>query len=135
MLRPLTLALLLLAAPAAAEDATAAVSLTRLDCGRATEPWPLNAFDDTGAAATEKEALVRSCYLIRHGNRTLLWDTGIDPATSGDPDGGFILDRPLVSQLEQIGLKPADVEFVGVSHYQHEPADVAFLPAFPEAAR
>jgi len=120
MLRPLTLALLLMAAPAAAQDAPAAVSLTRLDCGRATEAWPLNAFDDTGAAANEKKALVGSCYLIRHGSRTLLWDTGIDPATSGDPDGGFILDRTLVSQLEQIGLKPADIEFVGISHYHYD---------------
>lgn len=103
----------------AAEPATE-MSLTRLDCGRAIEPWPLDAFDDTGGSADLKKALVGSCYLIRHGERMMIWDTGIDPATSGDPDGGFLLDRTLVDQLVQLGVTPADIEFVGISHYHYD---------------
>lgn len=121
MLRYLIVASLLVAAPGVAQDTPGpAVSLTRLDCGRAPEPWPLNSFDDTGAAAEETKALVGSCYLIRHGDRALVWDTGIDPSTSGDPDGGFILDSTLVSQLAKLGLSPADIDFVGISHYHYD---------------
>lgn len=96
------------------------VTLTRLDCGRATEPWPLNAFDDTGGATSLKKALVGSCYLIRHGDRLMIWDTGIDPATSGDPDGGFVLDRTLIDQLAELGIAPAQIEYVGISHYHYD---------------
>lgn len=119
MLRSIAFALFLLNAPAIAQDKPE-ISLTRLDCGRATTAWPLNAFDDTGAAATERKALVGSCYLIRHGTRAMIWDTGIDPATSGDPDGGFTLDATLASQLRILGLEPADVEYVGISHYHYD---------------
>ncbi|RIV75434.1 N-acyl homoserine lactonase family protein [Pelagerythrobacter aerophilus] len=107
------------------------VSLTRLDCGRATEPWPLDSFDDTGGADGMKKAIVGSCYLIRHGERLMIWDTGIDPATSGDPDGGFFLDRTLVDQLAQLGIAPADIEFVGVSHYHYDHTGQA--KDFPQA--
>lgn len=106
--------------PAHASDRAPEVSLTRLDCGRAIEPWSMNAFDDTGGSASLKVALVSSCYLVRHGDRLLLWDTGIDPATSGDPDGGFVLDRTLVDQLAELGVAPDDIEFVGISHYHYD---------------
>lgn len=125
---PLVLALLPLAA--SAQKPGPQFSLTRLDCGRATEPWPLNAFDDTGGAAELHKALVGSCYLIRHGDRLLLWDTGIDPATSGDPDGGFVLDRTLVEQLADLGISPTEIEFVGISHYHYDHAGQAkFFPS------
>lgn len=119
-MRTLAMALALTATPAAAAEPAAEVSLTRLDCGRATQTWPLNAFDDTGGAATLKKALVGSCYLVRHGDRLMIWDTGIDPATSGDPNGGFVLEATLVEQLAELGIAPADIEFVGVSHYHYD---------------
>lgn len=120
MKRILAMALACAATSAMAQEAPPEVSLTRLDCGRATQPWPLGAFDDTGGAAELKKALVGSCYLIRHGERLMIWDTGIDPATSGDPEGGFVLDTTLVEQLAQLDIAPADIEFVGVSHYHYD---------------
>lgn len=116
------LALSLICAPiaATAQEPPPEVSLTRLDCGGATQAWPLDAFDDTGGAATLKKALVGSCYLVRHGDRLMIWDTGIDPATSGNPKGGFVLETTLVEQLAELGIAPADIEFVGVSHYHYD---------------
>lgn len=131
MKRTLAIALALAAAPTVAAEQAPDLSLTRLDCGRAIEPWPLDAFDDTGGAADLKKAIVGSCYLIRHGERLMIWDTGIDPATSGDPDGGFLLDQTLVEQLAQLGVAPADIEFVGVSHYHYDHTGQA--KAFPQA--
>lgn len=131
MLRTLTVALALAAVPAAAAEPTADVSLTRLDCGRATQAWPLDAFDDTGGAATLKKALVGSCYLIRHGDRLMIWDTGIDPATSGDPNAGFVLDRTLAEQLAELEIAPAQIEFVGISHYHYDHTGQA--KDFPQA--
>lgn len=61
----------------------------------------------------------------------MLWDTGIDPAKSGDPDAGFTLDRTLVDQLAELGLTPGQVEFVGVSHYHYDHVGQARF--FPQA--
>src|ERR1700749_3640406 len=66
-------ALAILAAPAhAATD----MSLTRLDCGTSQAPVPVNQrFSDTYAYGDLKVAFVFSCYLIKHDNDYLLWDT------------------------------------------------------------
>lgn len=117
--------------PIAATAAEPEITLTRLDCGRAIEPWPLNSFDDTGGARELSRALVGSCYLIRHGDRAMIWDTGIDPALSGDPDAGFVLDRTLVDQLAELDLAPAQIEFVGISHYHYDHVGQARF--FPQA--
>ena len=63
-----------LAAPAqAAPD----VSLTRFDCGTPQAPTAVNQrFSDTYAYGDLKLQFVFSCYLIKHGDEYLLWDTG-----------------------------------------------------------
>ncbi|RPF72109.1 N-acyl homoserine lactonase family protein [Aurantiacibacter spongiae] len=109
-----------LSQPAIAQMQSAEVTLTRIDCGRASEPMPLAAFDDTGASDAMARALVVSCYLVRHGDDLLIWDTGIDPATSGDPDGGFTMTATLVDELAALGIAPADVDYVGISHYHYD---------------
>ena len=67
-------------APAAAQAPAAApaapeVTLTRLDCGT-----PVNndvaRFSDTYAYSGLKVLFTYSCYLIKHGDEYLLWDTG-----------------------------------------------------------
>lgn len=131
MMRILAVAMALTAIPAVAAEPEAEVSLTRLDCGRATQAWPLNAFDDAGGTASLEKALVGSCYLIRHGDRLMIWDTGIDPPTSGSPNAGFALDKTLVAQLAELGVAPADIEFVGVSHYHYDHTGQA--KDFPQA--
>jgi glyoxylase-like metal-dependent hydrolase (beta-lactamase superfamily II) len=65
-----------------------------------------------------------NCYLIRHARGWMMWDTGIPEAVATMPDGlvsgggAMVWKRPktIASQLEQIGVKPADVRYVGISH-------------------
>jgi N-acyl homoserine lactone hydrolase len=70
-------------------------------------------------------AFVDNCYLIKHAQGWMLWDTGVADAIAAKPDGEPPRDprmthwrRPktLASQLEQLGLKPSDIKFVAVSH-------------------
>jgi len=65
-----------------------------------------------------------NCYLIRHARGWLLWDTGVPDAVAAMPDGVVVANgaitfrraRPLAAQLAAIGIKPADVTFVALSH-------------------
>jgi N-acyl homoserine lactone hydrolase len=68
---------------------------------------------------------VDNCYLIHHAQGWLLWDTGVADAIAAMPDGQAPADpkathwrRPktLASQLEGLGVKPADIKYVAVSH-------------------
>jgi N-acyl homoserine lactone hydrolase len=59
--------------------------------------------------------------LVRHKKGDLLWDTGLPgdlAAQKPSVSGNFTLSmgKTLVTQLLEIGLKPADIEFVTVSH-------------------
>src|SRR5262245_1667694 len=71
------------------------VQLWRLDCG-SIDIDDLGIFSDTGLYAGQKKTLVASCYLIRDGDRYLLWDTGLDGALAGkgkDAEGGQLKER------------------------------------------
>jgi N-acyl homoserine lactone hydrolase len=66
--------------------------------------------------------IVDNCYLIKHAQGYMMWDTGVADSTSpnpppGDP-AGITWRRPktLAAQLEQLGVKPDDVKFVAISH-------------------
>src|SRR5262249_58654411 len=53
------------------------MSLTRLDCGTPQAPIPVNQrFSDTYTYGELKLQFVYSCYLVKHGDDYLLWDTG-----------------------------------------------------------
>ena len=67
----------LLAGLAAPAQAAPDVSLARFDCGTPQAPVPVNQrFSDTYAYGDLKIQFVFSCYLIKHGDDYLLWDTG-----------------------------------------------------------
>ena len=86
-------ALLAIATPAPAE-----VEMWRLDCG-SIKGADLSWFSDTHRYDGQKRDLVVSCYLIRHGDQYLLWDTGFGEKALGD--------HPTVTaQLARIGVKP-----------------------------
>jgi glyoxylase-like metal-dependent hydrolase (beta-lactamase superfamily II) len=104
-------------APPAAQ---APLQLWRLDCGNIDVD--LGAFSDTGLYQGQKKNLVTSCYLIRNGDRLLLWDTGLDGALAGKPrdKNGSELREKLIAQLARIGVKPSDVTYVGLSHYHYD---------------
>ena len=106
-----------LAQRAAPPSTPAKVTLTRLDCGRSAQPRDLAAFNDTYAMDGFKKALVASCYLIRHGDDYLLWDTGYAVAARDNPQSGLLMPRTVVEQLRTLGVDPAKVGRVGISHY------------------
>lgn len=99
------------------------LALWRLDCGT-LENADFAAFSDTGRYDGQKRTLVVSCYLIKHGEDYLLWDAGLDGKLEGKPRrdawGTLRLDRRIVPQLARIGVTPAQVKFVGISHYHDD---------------
>jgi glyoxylase-like metal-dependent hydrolase (beta-lactamase superfamily II) len=83
---------------------------------------------------------VDTCYLIKHAKGWFLWDTGIPDAVASMPNGLAPADpkavtwrRPktLAAQLEQIGVKPADIKTMGVSHTH--PDHIGNVEMFPQS--
>lgn len=129
--RLLTVSAFALSATSAVAQPRPEVELWRLDCG--TLDVELGMFSDTGQYAGEKRTLAASCYLVRNGNRYLLWDTGVDGALAGKPKDkqGTLLKETIATQLSRIGLKPANISFVGISHYHYD--HTGQLKDFPDA--
>lgn len=110
------------AAPSVAQPAKPAeMELWRLDCGdfvmKRFGAW----FSDTFQYPPGAGPLVGSCYLIRHGSDYLLWDTGMADRMIGNPVDNeqqtMSLKRSLLDQLKQIGVTPAQIDYVGISHF------------------
>lgn len=93
----------------------AEVALARLDCGNEPQPVSVASFSDTFAFRDLKLPLTYSCYLIRHGDRYMLWDTG--NALDGAPEAPKV---SLVELLERIDVAPAAIEYVGISHHHFD---------------
>jgi N-acyl homoserine lactone hydrolase len=83
---------------------------------------------------------VDTCYLIKHAQGWLLWDTGLTDAIAAMPDGERPSDprathwkrsKTLMSQLDQLGVKVSDIKFVAVSH--SHPDHIGNLELFPQA--
>jgi len=83
---------------------------------------------------------VDNCYLLKHSQGWMLWDTGLADAIAAMPDGQKPADpkathwfRPktLASQLEALGVKPSDIKFVAVSHTH--PDHIGNVEMFPQA--
>jgi len=103
------------------------MSLTRFECGTSRPPVELNArFSDTYAYPGKKLQLVYSCYLVRHGSDYMVWDTGFGPDA-----GETAPKQTLPEQLAKLDVKPAQVKFVGVSHYHGD--HVGGARFFPDA--
>lgn len=109
------------AAPVEAEQ----LSLTRLDCGSATIK-DFDAFfsDRPGLYAKGPREITDSCYLIRRGDQAMIWDTGFSAGLKGQSrDMGDLVARlnsTLAEQLARLGLKPEDVDIVGISHMHQD---------------
>lgn len=101
--------------------AAAKLSLTRLDCGTPTIKNFDKFFSDRpGLYESGPREITDSCYLIQHGDQQLIWDTGFPSAWKGQThdlgDLSVRIDKTLADQLAELGLKPTDVDFVGISH-------------------
>jgi len=125
--------------PARAQQTTRGVDrLYVLDCGRGTAPN--QGRFSPGYNDGKPFDLSDNCYLIRHAQGYLLWGTGIPdrfldipsgvPAYGGRPN--WIVNKGLAKQLEQLGVKPSEVRYIGIanSHIDH----VGNLAMFPTAA-
>ena len=111
--------------------------LYRLDCG--------HSFANDESVWTPGENFGKSiecsstCYLIRHGRDVIMWDTGVPEAAVNDPKGWSTLlslivyhvERTLTSQLAEIGLAPADVTYVILSHSHGD--HIGNVKLFPDA--
>lgn len=97
------------------------------DCGsiKGLSPTVFN-FKEGEVKATE---FVVPCYLIVHPKGTLVWDTGVIPDSSFKPDGSPVTQgtgvvstatKPFKAQLAAIGYKPADITYLGLSHYHSD---------------
>lgn len=96
-------------------QAPAEVSLTRFECAGGAPPADIGRFSDTMALEGKKLQLTASCYLIRHADQYMIWDTGY-PTTPATPSGPAV-KVSLVEQLAQLKIKPEQINFVGISHY------------------
>jgi len=103
------------------------ITLTRLQCGTNAAPTDVGLrFSDTYAYNGLKVQLTFSCYLIKHGDDYLIWDTG-NPSTAG----ATAPKSTLVDLLAQLKLTPTQVKYVGISHYHGDHTGQASL--FPQA--
>jgi N-acyl homoserine lactone hydrolase len=65
-------------------------------------------------------------YLIVHPKGTLMWDTGTVPDSAFKPDGSAVTQgimtatKPLLPQLAAVGYTPADITYLGLSHYHSD---------------
>ncbi|MDF7775218.1 N-acyl homoserine lactonase family protein [Sphingomonas sp. AOB5] len=104
-------------------SAAAEVKLWRIDCGR-IDFADFGPFSDSGDYKGKPHTVVASCYLIRHGDEYLLWDTGLNGALVGNPmtSGGnkVMLDERIVTQIARLGVKPEQVRYVGISHHHFD---------------
>jgi len=119
----IVVALAISAGAASAQTKSAVDKLYILNCGEGVagdiSRW------SPGVNVGKSMDFVDNCYLIHHSQGWLLWDTGIADAIAAMPDGQAPADpgathwrRPktLASQLDLLGVKPADIKFVAISH-------------------
>jgi glyoxylase-like metal-dependent hydrolase (beta-lactamase superfamily II) len=83
-------------------------------------------FSDTYAYPGVKLPFVFSCYLVKHGNDYMIWDTGF-----GANAGETAPKMTLPEQLAKLGVKPGQVKYVGISHYHGD--HIGQAGSFPDA--
>jgi glyoxylase-like metal-dependent hydrolase (beta-lactamase superfamily II) len=116
------IAILLLSSCSVAKDKSQALKLYVFDCGEITVK-DISLFSP-GVDVGKSKKLANACYLIKHPQGNLLWETGLSDnlvsLNNGKmlADGMFHLkvDNTLSSQLRDLGIKTKDIDYVGLSH-------------------
>jgi glyoxylase-like metal-dependent hydrolase (beta-lactamase superfamily II) len=124
--------LLLGAAVAGGADTAAAASATVdrmyvLECGESMTK-DVSANWSPGVDVGVAREFSDNCYLIQHGDRLLLWDSGMSDAIAAKPEGvtaanGLLtlwVRKPLASQLQQLGIAPSAVTDIAFSHFHSD---------------
>lgn len=124
-------ALAALAAPAQPQQPPAKpvpdMALTRLDCGTPQAPTAVNQrFSDTYAYGELKIQLIFSCYLIKHGDDYMIWDTGHSMTAPNVAPKVSIVD-----QIAKLNVTPDQIKYVGISHYHAD--HTGQVASFPKA--
>jgi N-acyl homoserine lactone hydrolase len=108
-----------------------------IDCGHSIGPdrsrW------SPGVGVGEPVAMVGNCYLIRHTQGWLLWDTGVTddvaklpggrPGQKGSPH--WFRPKTLAGEIAKLGLKPSDIRYLAISHTH--PDHVGNVGLFPQS--
>ena len=102
------------------------ITLTRIDCGTDAQPRDVARFSDVFAYPSLKLQFTFSCYLIKHGNEYMVWDTGFRPGSNPNAP-----KTSLVDYLAQLKVTPEQIKYVGISHYHAD--HTGQLPSFPTA--
>ena len=103
-----------------ASPSAPAVKLYIFDLGslHSANPEPLL---KRGVTVTDMSVVA---YLVVHPRGTLLWDTGTIPDELVKPGGTTIaratVTKTLSGQLSEIGYKPADINYLALSHYHYD---------------
>ena len=95
---------------AASAQPAAEVTLTRLDCGNGFNDQ--RRFSDTFAYTNPRMPFTFSCYVIKHGDDYMVWDTGYKPGSNANAPKVTLLE-----QLAQMKVRPEQVKYVGISHF------------------
>ena len=109
----------------------AELTLTRLDCGNGVTQSDITFFSDTHAYDGKTQPFTVSCYLIRHGDGIMIWDTGYPVATPGTTPTRQNAKFNLIEELAKVGVKPEQVKYVGISHYHGD--HIGQASSFPQA--
>jgi glyoxylase-like metal-dependent hydrolase (beta-lactamase superfamily II) len=111
---------------ASAASAPDSLRLYAMDCGRIHFD-DLGNFSDTGEYDGHQGTLIATCFLIRHPKGDLLWDTGPGDRFAGKPEGEQLrpgmrvfVGKPLLGQLKEIGMTPADIDYLSFSHFHYD---------------
>jgi glyoxylase-like metal-dependent hydrolase (beta-lactamase superfamily II) len=98
--------------PATAQ--TPEVTLTRIECGTGAKPVIVaERFSDTFAYKPDMSlTFTFSCYVIKHGDEYMVWDTGFAPGSNANAPKVGIVER-----LAEVKVKPEQVKYVGISHF------------------
>ncbi len=97
------------------------VRLYPLQCGM-VRALDLDVFSDGGEYKGQQRELAVSCFLIRHPNGDLLWDTGLPDSLAKEPDGvtngpfHVSVNKTLASQLNELGVVAAELDYLAISH-------------------
>jgi len=108
-----------------------------IDCGHSIGPdksrWT------PGIDVGKPVEMVGNCYLIRHAQGLLLWDTGVTDAVAKMPGGRpgqkgsphWFRPKTLAGEIEKLGLKPSDIRYLAISHTH--PDHIGNVPLFPQS--
>ncbi|MBL4838536.1 MAG: N-acyl homoserine lactonase family protein [Kordiimonadaceae bacterium] len=97
------------------------IKLYALNCGDINF-LDLGVFSREGEYEGETKKAANGCFLVKHPKGTLLWDTGLPEGLVNLPEGlnngkfHLKVTRTLTDQLADIGVTPADIDYLSVSH-------------------